>query len=80
MKFGAYLLNQNVVPISMQQINNAFQPGMLSGIKTVGVFHLYGILTWLILVIPAGAISYYGLLLIFQRKSKRADQSVSLQN
>lgn len=80
MEFGAYLLNQNVVHISMQQINHAFQPGMLSGIKTVGVFHLYGILTWLILVIPAGAVSYYGLLLIFQRKSKRVDQPISLKN
>ena len=80
MKFGAYLLNQNVVHISMQQINHAFQPGMLSGIKTVGIFHLYGILTWLILVVPASAVSYFGLLVIFQRKSKRSDQSIPLQN
>ncbi len=80
MKFGAYLLNQNVVHISIQQINRAFQPGMLSGIKTVGIFHLYGILTWLILVVPASAVSYFGLLVIFQRKSKRSDKSIPLQN
>jgi len=71
MQFGAYLLHQSVAHINMEQINHAFQPGMLSGIKTVGMFHLYGILTWLILSIPASAVSYFGLLFIFQRKSKK---------
>lgn len=71
MQFGAYILNIHALHISMAQINHAFQPGFLSGIKTVGIFHLYAILTWLILVIPASAASYYGFLLIFQRKSKK---------
>jgi len=71
MKFGAYILNQNVVHISMAQINHAFKPGMISGIKTVGIFQLYGIFSWCILVIPAGAILYFGFLLIFQRKSRK---------
>lgn len=70
MQFGAYILNIHAFHISMAQINHAFQPGMLSGLKTVGIFHLYGILTWLILVIPAGAASYFGLLFVFQRKAK----------
>lgn len=72
MQFGAYLLNQHGMHISMQQINHAFQPGLLSGIKTVGLFHLYGILTWFILAIPASAISYYGFLFVFQRKGKKS--------
>jgi uncharacterized protein (DUF2062 family) len=71
MQFGAYLLNQNVLLISIGQISHAFQPGMLSGIRTVGILHLYGILTWFILAIPASAVSYFGFLLIFQRKSKK---------
>jgi uncharacterized protein (DUF2062 family) len=71
MQFGAYLLHQSVVHINMEQISHAFQPGMISGIKTVGIFHLYGIFTWLILIIPAGAASYYGFLFVFQRKSKK---------
>ena len=71
MQFGAYIVNAHALHINMAQINHAFQPGMLSGIKTVGIFHLYGILTWLILVIPAGAASYYGFLFIFQRKNKK---------
>lgn len=70
MQFGAYILNVHAFHINMTQINHAFQPGMLSGIRTVGIFHLYGILTWFILVIPTSAVSYYGLLLIFQRKAK----------
>jgi uncharacterized protein (DUF2062 family) len=71
MQFGAYILNVHAFHINMAQINHAFQPGMLSGIKTVGIFHLYGILTWLILSIPASIVSYFGLLFIFQRKSKK---------
>ena len=72
MQFGAYVVNAHALHINMAQINHAFQPGMLSGIKTVGIFHLYGILTWLILVIPASAVSYYGFLFIFQRKNKKS--------
>jgi len=68
MQFGAYLLSQNV-HISMLQINNAFHHGVMSGIKTVGIFHLYAILTWLILALPAAAVSYYSLLAVFQKKN-----------
>jgi hypothetical protein len=71
MQFGAYILNVHAFHINMAQINHAFQPGLISGLKTVGIFHLYGILTWFILIIPASAVLYYGLLLIFQRKSKK---------
>jgi uncharacterized protein (DUF2062 family) len=71
MQFGAYILHQSIVHINMEQINHAFQPGMLSGIKTVGMFHLYGILTWLILSIPASIVSYFGLLFIFQRTNRK---------
>jgi len=69
MQLGAYLLNQHALHISMQQINHAFQPGMLAGIKTVGVFHLYGILSWAILVIPAGTISYFIFLFVFKKRN-----------
>lgn len=78
MQFGAFLLNQNVVQISMAQISHAFQPGMLSGIKTVGVFHLYGIFTWSILVIPASAVSYFLFLAVFHKKNK--NQSIRIEN
>lgn len=70
MQFGAFVLNQHGVNINMQQINHAFQPGILSGLRTVGIFHLYGILTWFILIIPASAVSYFGFLFVFQRKEK----------
>jgi len=72
MQFGAYMLNHNALHISMAQINHAFQPGVISGIKAVGIFHLYGILTWLLLVIPAGTVSYFGFLLIFQQKISKS--------
>jgi uncharacterized protein (DUF2062 family) len=71
MQFGAYVLNQNVLHINYEQLNHAFEPGVLSGIKALGIFHLYAILTWLLLVLPAGAVSYFGFLAIFQRKSRK---------
>ena len=70
MRFGAYLLNQEILPINIEQIRLAFQPGMLAGIKTIGIFHLYAIFTWTILVIPVGAVSYYTFLSFFQKKKQ----------
>jgi len=75
MQFGAYMLNQNVLHISFEQINHAFQPGVLSGLKALGIFHLYAILTWLLLIVPAGAVSYFGFLALFQRMSKKMADS-----
>ena len=68
MKFGAFILNQNAIPINIHQINLAFQPGFLYGIRTIGVFHLYAILTWIILAIPASAISYFAFRTLFKRR------------
>ncbi len=68
MKFGAFILNQNAIPINMHQINLAFQPGLLSGIRTIGIFHLYALLTWTILAVPASAISYFTFRTLFKRR------------
>jgi len=76
MRFGAFLLNHNVVHITMNQINHAFQPGMVSGIKTLGVFHLYGIFTWIILAIPAGIIFYFTFLAVLQKRARSLEVPV----
>jgi uncharacterized protein (DUF2062 family) len=68
MQLGAFILNQHSLHITMHQISIAFQPGFFSGIKTVGILHLYAILTWSILAIPASAISYFAFRTIFQKK------------
>jgi len=70
MQFGAYLLSQNAVHISIGQIKLAFQPGMLSGIKTIGIFHLYAILSWVILAIPIGVISFFIFRFVYRKESK----------
>jgi len=70
MQFGAYLLSQDA-HITIAQINHAFHNGMISGIKTVGIFHLYAILTWVILAIPAAAVSYFSFLAVFQKKNEK---------
>ncbi len=69
MQFGAFLLNHPALHIDITQINHAFRPGLLSGIRTIGIFHLYAILTWTILSVPAGAASYYTLKAVFQKKT-----------
>jgi uncharacterized protein (DUF2062 family) len=67
-QFGAFLLHQPAIHISIQQISIAFKPGWFSGFRTIGILHLYGILTWAILAIPVSAASYFGFLTFFQRK------------
>jgi len=71
MKFGAYILNQNIIYISIEQLNLAFKSGLLTGLTTIGIFHLYAILTWFIVIVPAGTISYFVFLTIFQRRRER---------
>jgi len=68
MKLGAVILNQQAVHINMHQINLAFQTGFFSGIRTIGVFQLYAILTWIILAIPASAISYFAIKTLIRKR------------
>jgi uncharacterized protein (DUF2062 family) len=68
MKLGAVILNQQAVHINMHQINLAFQTGFFSGIRTVGIFQLYAILTWIILAIPASVISYFAFKTLFRKR------------
>lgn len=68
MRMGAMLWNQENINITIGQIELAFQPGILSGLQTIGVFHLYGILAWIILAIPISAFSYYALLIAFRKR------------
>ena len=67
MQFGAYLLNHQHFHINVAQITLAFQPGILAGIKTIGIYHLYGIFSWTILALPVGVITYFSFLGIFYR-------------
>jgi len=68
MRMGASLLNQQNVRITLGQMKQAFQSGILDGLQTIGIFHLYGIMAWCITVLPAGAFSYYALLLVFRKR------------
>jgi len=80
MQFGAFILNQHGIHISMHQINIAFEPGFLAGIKTVGILQLYAILTWIILSIPASAISYFAFRAVFQKRNHGQSASLNLEN
>lgn len=65
---GAFLLNHQILHIDIEQIKLAFEPGILEGLKTIGVLHLYGILSWSIVAIPLGLVSYLMFLAIFKKK------------
>lgn len=71
MQFGAFILNAQVAHINIALINHAFQPGILSGIRTTGLFLLYAILSWTLVAIPAGTLSYLTFLTLFQKKSHK---------
>jgi len=73
MQVGAYILSQQALHINIEQISLAFKPGIISGIKTIGIFHLYAIFTWVILSIPTGAISYFVFRAIFQKRDQVID-------
>ncbi len=73
MQVGAYILSQQAIHINIEQISLAFKPGIISGIKTIGIFHLYAIFTWVILSIPTGAISYFVFRAIFQKRDQVID-------
>ena len=68
MRMGAMLWDQHNIRITLGQMIQAFQPGILEGMQTIGIFLLYGILAWCVLVIPAGAFSYYALLMAFRKR------------
>jgi len=71
MKLGAYILQHLVVQVNLAHIKLAFQPGMLAGIKTIGVFHLYGIFTWALLAIPISILFYFYLLRVFRKRNPK---------
>lgn len=68
MKFGAFITHQQAVHINLHQINLAFQPGIISGIKSLALFQIYAILAWFILAIPVSLFSYFTFRAIFQTK------------
>ncbi len=68
MQLGALILKARSVDISLHQINISFQHGFFTGIKTVGVLHLYAIFTWTLLSIPAAFILYYTFRAVFRKK------------
>jgi len=69
-RLGAFILQVPRCSISIEQINLAFKPGVLEGIKAIGVLQLYGIFTWLLIAVPLGAICYFSALKIFKKKNQ----------
>lgn len=67
MRIGSFLWGHQKISISLGQIEKAFQPGILSGLQTIGIFHLFGILAWAVLVVPTGIISYFVLVKVFRK-------------
>ncbi len=77
MHFGAFLLNQHILQLNITQVRLAFQPGLLSGFRTIGILHLYGIFAWIVLIIPLGLASYFLLLALIRRRKITASLVVA---
>jgi len=67
-QFGAFLLNRQIININIEQIKAAFELGMVEGLKTIGVLHLYGIFAWSIIAVPMGFVGYLTFLHFFSKK------------
>lgn len=70
MQLGAFILKARSVDISLHQINISFQHGFFTGIKSIGVLHLYAIFTWTLISIPAAFILYYIFRAVFRMKKR----------
>jgi uncharacterized protein (DUF2062 family) len=74
MRFGSWLLQRDTIHVTLNQIVNAFNPGLWSGLKTLGMLHIYAVLGWIVVGLPIGFVLYYLLLALFQLISKRKYQ------
>lgn len=66
MRLGAIVLFKDNLSITLRHIIKAFNPGIWEGLKTVGLFHLYGVIGWLICALPAGLFIYFIFFVIFR--------------
>jgi uncharacterized protein (DUF2062 family) len=71
MRLGTWLMNNPELQINIDHIKLAFEPGILEGIKTIGTMHLYGILGWIVIAIPVGAVSYVTFLYVFRNEVQK---------
>lgn len=74
MRLGAIVLFKDNLSITLGHIIKAFEPGTWEGLKTVGLLHLYGMLGWIIIALPAGVILYFFFFFLFSYL-KRVKQS-----
>ena len=70
MQLGAFILKARSVDISLHQINISFQHGFFTGIKTIGVLHLYAIFTWTLISIPAAFLLYCIFRAVFRMRKR----------
>lgn len=71
MQIGAHLLQAGTLQVNMHEINQAFGQGIFSGLRIVGILHLYAILTWTIIAVPFSLVSYVSLRAVFNIKRNR---------
>ena len=79
MRLGAIVLFKDNVSITLGLIIRAFKPGIWEGLKAIGLLHLYGVLGWIIIALPAGVIFYFFFYTLFRylKKVKHAGKEVS---
>jgi uncharacterized protein (DUF2062 family) len=74
MRLGAIVLFKDNLNITFAHIIKAFEPGIWEGLLTLGMLHVYGVLGWIIIALPAAVILYFFFFVLFSylRKMKQA--------
>ncbi len=73
MRLGSWILQRSPVRITLHQIIQAFEPGIWSGLKNLGILHIYAVLAWLLIALPAGLVLNFIFLSFFRYFSRRKE-------
>jgi uncharacterized protein (DUF2062 family) len=73
MRLGSWILQKSPVRITLNQIILAFEPGIWAGLKNLGILHIYAVLAWLLIALPAGIVFNFIFLFFFRYFSRKKE-------
>ena len=80
MRLGSSVFMKDHVRITIRQIVHAFEPGFWSGLKTVGMLHIYGVIAWTVIAVPAGFLVYFLIIIVLRFFQKRRPVRILVNN
>jgi uncharacterized protein (DUF2062 family) len=70
MKLGNSIFSSTEITITIHQVVVAFQSGIMSGIKLIGIISLYGVIAWAVIAVPTTFILYFLFLFLFRNVNR----------